>query len=166
MSLTDREIAVARPREKPYCLYDQQGLYLEVHPRGSKYWRVKYYVNKCERRLSLGVYPNVSLKDARLRTNEVRVSVDRGIDPGQVRQAQKVMRELGDEESFSGIAREWLVRKEQVWSQSHAVRVKAMIKRDLNPWLGNRAAREITPPELLVVLRRIEARADVPGLGV
>ena len=131
MSLTDREIAVAKPREKAFCLYDQQGLYLEVHPRGYKYWRVKYYVGSRERRLSLGVYPDVSLKDARLRTKEVRASVDKGIDPGQARRTQKIMRELGDEESFAAIAREWLARKEQVWSQSHAIRVKAMIVRDL-----------------------------------
>ena len=108
MSLSDSAIRSAKPAEKPFRLYDVGGLYLEVSPAGGKLWRLKYRIAGKEKRLSFGVYPDVSLKSARERRDEARKVLAEGIDPGEQRKAQKAASEARALNSFEVICREWL----------------------------------------------------------
>ena len=105
MPLTDTELKKAKPREKPYKLFDGGGLYIEITPNGSKGWRYKYRINGKEKRISLGVYPEVSLKDARFRHSEQRQLVSQGVDPSEKRKATKLARADGMGNTFELIAR-------------------------------------------------------------
>ncbi|MEI7669209.1 MAG: Arm DNA-binding domain-containing protein [Pseudomonadota bacterium] len=108
MSLTEIKCKNAKPSEKARKLSDAAGLYLEVAPNGSKYWRLKYRVAGKEKRLALGVYPEVSLKEARDKQNEARKILQSGIDPSQVRKLDKLKKHLSAENNFESLAREWL----------------------------------------------------------
>jgi hypothetical protein len=105
MSLSDSAIRSAKPKEKAYKLFDGQGLYLEVSPIGSKYWRLKYRFAEKEKRLSIGVYPAVSLKGVRQRN-----SLPRAIDPSANKQAVKTAAKAESENSYEEIAREWYTK--------------------------------------------------------
>src|SRR5690242_21540688 len=105
MPLTDTAIRSAKPRTKPFKLFDGGGLYLEVGPAGGKWWRWKYRYGGKEKRLSFGVYPDVSLKSAREKRDAARQQLAAGIDPGQARKAGKLAQ--AGAESFEAIAREW-----------------------------------------------------------
>ena len=156
MPLTDTAVRAARPRTKARKLFDRGGLYLEVSPAGGKWWRWKYRFGGKEKRLSFGVYPDVSLKLARERRDAVRRQLSDGIDPGQARKAQKLA--LAGAESFEAVAREWHSKFSPRWSDSHSVRTLRRFENDLFPWLGKRSVADIKAPELLSVLRRIESR--------
>ena len=159
MPLTDTAIRAAKPRAKPRKLFDGGGLYLEVSPAGGKWWRWKYRFGGKEKRLSLGVYPDVALKSARERRDAVRQQLATGIDPGQARKAQKLA--LAGADSFEAIAREWHAKFSPGWVARHSYRVLRRFENDLFPWLGKRPVADITAPEVLRVLRRIEGRGAV-----
>lgn len=154
MPLTDTAIRNAKPGTKPKRLFDGGGLYLEVSPAGGKLWRLKYRFGKREKRLALGIYPHVSLKDARAKRDEARKQLAAGIDPG----AQRRAAELQSASSFEALAREWFGKFSPGWSKDHAERVIRRFERDLFPWLGARPICEMTAPELLLALRRLENR--------
>lgn len=156
MPLTDTSIRSAKARGRTFKLFDSGGLYVEVSPRGGKWWRWKYRFAGKERRLSLGVYPDVSLKAARAKRDDMRRELAAGIDPGQARKARQVS--LAGAETFEAIAREWHAKFSFGWVPSHAERIARRLERDLYPWLGARPIGEIKAPELLAVLRRIEGR--------
>jgi len=156
MSLTDTAVRAARPRAKTFKLFDERGLYLEVSPRGGKWWRWKYRFGGKEKRLSLGVYPDVTLKTARAKRDSMRQQLAVGIDPGQARKAEKLSR--AGAESFEAIAREWHARFSPGWVASHSERILKRLENDVFPWLGGRPIDDIRAPELLTVLRRIEDR--------
>ena len=107
MPLTDTAIRNAKPSEKPIRLFDGGGLYLEVSPTGGKWWRLKYRFDRKEKRLSLGVYPDVSLKDARVRRDASRKLLADGIDPSENRKAMKSARADRAANSFEVVARDW-----------------------------------------------------------
>ena len=156
MPLTDTAIRSAKARERSFKLFDSGGLYVEVSPRGGKWWRWKYRLAGKERRLSLGVYPAVSLKSARAKRDDMRRELAAGVDPAQARRARQVG--SADAETFEAIAREWQAKFSSGWVASHADRIARRLERDLYPWLGARPIAEIKAPELLAVLRRIESR--------
>lgn len=161
MPLTDTAIKNAkytRADGKPMRVTDEKGLYLELSPAGSKLWRFKYRFDGKEKRLALGAYPEVSLKDAREKRDSARSLIAKAIDPGIERKIQKSARTKHASNSFEAVAREWLAKNASVWSVSHTENILRRLERDIFPWLGDRPAGEITPPELLAVLRRIEAR--------
>ena len=158
MPLTNTKILNAKPLAKSYKLFDERGLYLEVAPAGGKWWRFKYRYRSKEKRISLGTYPDTSLARARERRDEARIQVAEGLDPSEVKKAQKRQGIESSENSFEVIALEWHVNRAQGWSQIHAENVMGRLKRDVFPWLGKRPVAEITPTELLLVLRRIEER--------
>lgn len=161
MSLTEVSVKTAQGQTKAFRLYDSAGLYLEVTPSGAKYWRFKYrYANK-EKRLALGVYPEIGLKLARQRRDSARQLLNSGIDPSVERRAQKMSRNAAAGNSFEVIAREWLESRRAKWVPAHAVKVLHRIEKNLLPWLGNRPVLEITPPELLAVLRKAEQRGKL-----
>lgn len=161
MPLTDAAIKKARySREdgKPERLSDEKGLYLELSPAGGKLWRLKYRFGGKEKRLALGAYPEITLKAARDRRDDARALLADGIDPGIERKMQKSAKGERDANSFETIAREWLAKNAPTWAASHTNNILGRLERDLFPWLGGRPMAEITAPELLAVLRRIEAR--------
>ena len=154
MPLTNTAIRNAKPRSKRYRLFDSQGLYIEVAPNGGKWWRLKYRIMCKEKRLSLGVYPEVSLKEARAKRDQARRLLSESIDPIEARKAQGV----SDSTSFEAVAREWFVKFTPSWSEGHANRIFRRLENDVFPWLGSRPIDQIDPPELLKVARRIESR--------
>jgi integrase len=159
MPLTDILVRNAKPSAKPARLYDQRGLYIEISPGGGKWWRWKYRYDGREKRLSLGVYPDVSLKAARDKREDARRLLAAGTDPSETRRAQKSARAGRAGNSFEVVTLEWFSKYSVNWAPSHSTRVIRRFERDIFPLLGKRAIEDVKAPELLVVLRRIESRA-------
>ena len=154
--LTDQAIRRANAAERPRKLFDGYGLFLLVSPSGGKWWRLKYRFGGKAKTLSLGVYPTIGLKQARELAYKARQTLARGVDPGAERKAEKARR--SGAESFEGVAREWFKRFSRDWTPEHAETVIQRLEKNVFPWLGTRPVGEIAAPELLAVLRRIEAR--------
>lgn len=161
MPLTDPAVRNAKPTDKPVKLADEKGLFLLVHPNGSKYWRQKYRFGGKEKMLAHGVYPDVTLKEARERRDEARKLLTQGIDPGENRKAIKEARTVGTANSFEVVAREWFGKNCGTWAPSHADKILARLENDVFPWLGGKAVADITAPMVLEVLRRIEKRGTL-----
>lgn len=161
MSLSDTAIKNAKPSAKPIKLSDEKGLFLLVTPTGGKWWRQKFRFEGKEKLLSLGTYPEVSLKDARQRRDDARKLLANGIDPSENRKAVKAAKADRASNSFEVIAREWFKRKSPGWAASNSSKIIARLEKDAFPWLGGRPVADITPPELLKTLRRVEGRGAV-----
>ncbi|OSM07081.1 tyrosine-type recombinase/integrase [Magnetofaba australis] len=161
MPLTDTEIRRVKAEGKTLKLTDGGGMYLEVSPTGRKWWRLKYRFGGKEKRLALGVYPDVTLKAARQKRGDARRLLADGVDPGQHRKAQKAAAIADEQGAFETVAMEWYAKHAPNWTDSNAKRLLSLFKRDIFPWIGARPIGEITPPELLKVLRRIESRGAV-----
>ena len=158
MPLSDTAIRNAKPGDKARKMFDGGGLYLEVAPSGGKWWRLKYRFDGKEKRLSLGVYPDVSLKDARDRRDAARKLLANEIDPSENRKAKKAAKVERAGNSFEVIAREWYAKHSPNWSANHANRIIRRLERDIFPWIGGKPIAEITAPQLLEAIRRIEQR--------
>lgn len=158
MPLTIKATDSASKANKPYRLYDEKGLYLEVSTAGGKLWRLKYRVGGREKRLALGTYPEIDLKTARHQRDEARRHLALGVDPGQYKKSAKeaLFRSTGS--TFEAIATEWHTGQSPIWSEIHSKNVLDRLRQNVFPYLGSEAISEITAPELLKVLRRIEAR--------
>lgn len=174
MKLTEVALRNAKPTAKARKLFDGSGLYLEIQPSGSKYWRLKYRIAGVEKRLSLGVYPQTGLKDARRKALDARKLIAEGQDPSEVRQESKAELARAREEarladaglppagSFEAVARDWMQTIHEVKvSAGHAERTRIRLEQDAFPWIGRRPIGDIEPPELLSVLRRVEARGAI-----
>jgi integrase len=158
MPLTNTTIRNAKAGKKTLKFFDERGLYLEVSPTGGKWWRLKYRFGGKEKRLSLGIYPDVALKDARDRRDDSRKLLADGIDPSEYRKATKAAQTDRNANSFELITREWFAKYSPTWAPNHGTRLIRLFERDIFPWLGSKPISEITAPDLLAVLRRIEAR--------
>mgnify|MGYP001385162852 CR=1 FL=1 len=152
--LSDTAVRRANPKEKPYKLTDEKGLYLLVTPSGGKLWRINYRFEGRQKTLALGSFPDVSLKRAREKRDEARTLLAEGIDPSLHKKATKA----AESDSFEAVAREWHLKFSSGWTPLHAERILRRFERDIFPWLGKLPIREINAPELLAVLRRIEDR--------
>lgn len=161
--LTASDVANAKPQAKPYKLADERGLYLLVLAAGGKYWRMKYRRpgTRTEAGLAFGVYPDVSLKQARERREQARKLLADGIDPGAQRQADKAERQAVAANTFEAIAREFIERRLTDKSAVHRGNVQRRLERDVFPYLGRRPVSAITAPEILDVARKLEARGAV-----
>ena len=159
--LTETKIKTLKPGEKTKKVFDSHGLYLEVSPAGGKWWRLKYRYAGKEKRLSLGVYPEVGLKDAREQRDEMRRLLRQGVDPSQNRQSMKASQQDRSQGSFEVVAREWFQKYSKSWAPNHADRIIQRLERDIFPWLGTKTMEEIKAPELLSVIRKIESRGAV-----
>ncbi len=157
MPLTDAKVRAAKPQAKDYKLSDEKGLFLLVTATGSRRWRLKYRVAGKEKLLALGVYPDVSLAQARQAREEARSLLAQGVDPALHRKAAKAAQQEASAHSFQAVALEWLEKRGRK-SPTGDERLHRILKNDLFPVLGSRPVGEITPPELLKALRRIEAR--------
>ena len=161
MPLTDTAIRNAKPGDKPRKISDGRGLYLEVAPSGGKWWRLKYRHNGKEKRISLGVYPEVSLQEARKRRETTRSLIANGIDPSEHRQNQKLEDERQTANGFEQIAREWYEQQKPSWTADHAITVIRRLEVNVFPWLGAKTITDISAPELLTCLRRVESRGAI-----
>ena len=158
MPLTDTTVRNAKPADKVRRMFDGGGLYLEIAPRGGKWWRLKFRFEGKEKRISLGVYPDVSLKKARERREAARKLLADGVNPSDNRKAQKETQLEKAANSLEVIAREWHKKQSTTWSARHSDGIIKRLERDIFPWLGKKAISELTPKELLTALRRVEER--------
>lgn len=158
MKLTIKAVGAAKPREKPYKLADGNGMFLLVNPNGSKYWRLKYYFNGKEKLLSLGVYPEVSLKEARERTLSARMLLREGMDPSALRKQDRAAETANYTHTFKAMAYDYMSVRANQWSERYAKDVKSIMERNVIPTIGNKAVNQITPQEVLSILRKIEDR--------
>lgn len=158
--LTEAECknAICPPDRKQARFTDSGGMYLQVSPTGSKRWFLKYRVDRKEKQMALGSYPDVSLKSARLARDAAKLQRSKGADPVQVRKIEKLKATRNTGDTFKAIALEWYGKQAPQWSDSHAGRMLRQFERDLFPWIGDRPISQIHAMELLAVLQKIEAR--------
>lgn len=177
MALTMAKINAAKPTSKPFKLADEKGLYLLVHPNGSLYWRLDYRFAGKRKTLALGVMPETTLKEARVKRDDARKQISDGIDPAEARktekytvveqarqksEAAKIEQMIQDGDalpgSFEEIALEWFAKQESGWAASHSSKIINRFRADVFPYMGRTPVAEITAPEVLRVLERIESR--------
>lgn len=161
MPLTITAVRNAKPKTKPYKIADERGMYLEIMPNGSKYWRMKYRHCGKEKRLALGVYPDVALADARDKRDQARKQLANGIDPGVAKQAEKRTARAETQDSFEALAREWFAKYSPSWAATHSNKIIRRLERDIFPWMGKQPIAQISAQDLLAVLRRIESRGAI-----
>lgn len=156
--LTDKEVRSAAPRETPYRVRDDKGLWLQINPNGSKLWRYRYEFSGKEKMLAFGRYPDVSLATARKERDAARTLLAQGMDPGAekaIRKAQNVSASLT---TFRAVAEDWLTVMRGKWTHKHAHGVELSLKRNIYPTFGKIPIRSITAPMVLAHLRKIEAQ--------
>jgi integrase len=158
--LTDTKVRTIKPAEKPKKLFDGGGLFLLVTPTGGKLWRLKYRFGGIEKLLALGAYPQTSLADARQKRDQARALMLNGVDPRDIKKAQKAAG-AQENETFEVIAREWHTKFSASWAASHSNKIIRRFELYVFPWLGDRQIKSITAPDLLTVLRRIEAKGTL-----
>lgn len=161
MPLTDLAVRKAKAQDKAYSLRDEDGLYLVVTPAGGKLWRYDYRFEGKYKTLSYGKYPTLTIARARERHLEARTALAEGIDPAAKKQAEKTARKIAPSNSFDVIALSWFEKYMVGKSESHRERTLNRLKTDVFPWLGKKPIDEISAQELLVCLRRIEARGAI-----
>ncbi|QBH98444.1 DUF4102 domain-containing protein [Limnobaculum zhutongyuii] len=164
MKLNARQVETSKPKEKDYKLTDGGGLYLLVKANGSKYWRLKYRIAGKEKLLAVGVYPDTSLADARLKREEARKLIAAGEDPSEQRKAEKQAQKVSVENTFEAIAREWHKSKADRWSIRYRDEIISTFEGDIFPFIGKRPIADIKPMELLETLRRMEKRGALEKL--
>jgi len=157
-------VDTSKAKDKAYKLSDGGGLYLLVNTNGSRYWRLKYRVAGKEKLLALGVYPDVSLADARAKRDEAKRTLAAGGDPGEVKQTEKQAKILAVSNSFEALAIEWHEHKRPNWSQGYASDILEYLQKDVFPFIGKRAIAEIKAAEMLLVLRKMEQRGVLDKL--
>lgn len=157
MPLSDAAIRRVKATQKQQKLSDGGGLFLLVHPNGSRYWRWKYRVNGKEKLLGMGIYPEVSLAKAREAREDARRLLASGVDPSEHRKAATASGAVADGESFEVITREWLSGRP--WVPAYGKKVIAWFEKDVFPYIGARRAGDLKASDYLQVARRMEARA-------
>lgn len=153
MALTDIKVRTAKPMDKQYKLTDGSGMHLLVHPNGSKYWRLQYRFGGKQKMLALGVYPEVSLADARARRDEARKLLANSIDPGDKKKNDRV--ELEEARTFEQLAIEWHATNKK-WSEEHSRRVLKSLEDNLFPAIGKRNIAELKTRDLLAPIKAVE----------
>jgi integrase len=158
--LTDAKVRTIKPAEKPQKLFDGGGLFLLVTPTGGKLWRLKYRFGGIEKLLAIGAYPQTSLAEARQKRDQASALMLNGVDPSDTKKAQKAAG-AQETETFEVIAREWHTKFSASWAASHGDKIIRRLELYVFPWLGDRPIKSITAPDLLTVLRRIEAKGTL-----
>ena len=152
--LNEARIRASRPKDRPYKVFDERGLFMLVTPSGGRLWRFRYRLGGVEKLLTLGAYPDVSLKRAREKRDDARKLVADEVDPSAKRQAERT----AQADTFEAIATEWLnLQRAKLVAETISI-LEARLKTYLHPYLGTRPISAIAVQELLAVLRRIEAR--------
>ncbi|WP_260291429.1 tyrosine-type recombinase/integrase [Proteus vulgaris] len=158
MPLTDIQIRKANPKEKPYTLNDGNGLSLLVEPNGSKGWRFRYRFAGKPKMISLGVYGQVTLAEARKKRDEAKKQLAENINPSDARKSEKIALRYATENTFYAVAMEWHSSKCSTWSDGYANEILRCFENDIFPYIGKRPIDQIAPLELLAVLQKIEKR--------
>lgn len=158
MPLSDAKLRNLKPGDKQAKYFDGDGLYLLTTPAGGKGWRFKYRIGGKEKLLSFGTYPEIGLGEARQRREEARQQVAKGIDPSEIRKAQKAAKAESATNCLEVVAREWISKQRNIWSPANVTVVTRNLETNVFPWIGNRPVAELKAPELLKVLRRMEER--------
>ena len=161
MKLTAIQVKTAKPKDKSYKLYDGMGLFLEVSPKGHKWWRYKYRIDGKEKKFALGVYPEVSLKDAREKLLDARKLVKENIDPVAHRRKTRMERTSERELQFEILARQWHEKYKGTVSKKHSKDVLHRLEKDIFPFIGKKPIAEITANEFLKILERVQKRGAV-----
>lgn len=161
MPLSDMAIKNAEPKDKKYKLTDKDGLYLLVLPNGGKYFKYDYRFGGLKKEYSIGVYPKISLKEARLILIEAKALLSKGINPNEVKKAHKINIIKETEHTFQIIALEWFEKNKVKWTTKHAADKWHKLERDVFPFIGNSPIKTITAPTLLSAIRLIEARGAI-----
>lgn len=161
MALTDTAIKAAKHGPKPIKLFDERGLFLLLQPSGGKLWRLKYRILGKEKKLSLGVYPDVSLKMARNRRDEARIMIAEGIDPSLEKKRDAEAEKLGASNTFKSVADEYIAKSEKEGRAAVTIKKTKWLLSLMEPDLGNRAIADITPAELLVSLQKVESKGHL-----
>ncbi len=158
MKLNNTQIKALKPKDKQYKVSDGRGLNLVIHPNGSKYWRLFYRFEGKQKTLALGVYPMISLAEARDQTMEAKTLIAQGIDPSAAKRQTKEKRD--DKFNFKNIARLW--RNESVenkeWSRNHELKVWRTLEMNVFPYFGHKDIKDISAPEIKEVLKQMEKR--------
>lgn len=167
MSLTDTKIRNAKPKEKPYKLMDELGLYLLVSVGGSKLWRFRFWLHGKEGLFSIGLYPEISLAEARVERDRARGLVKKGLHPVRERKTEHLRQAFAANNTFEAIAREWIEQKSVKWAEVRRKRVKRTLEKEVFPDLGAVPIKEISSARLLPILQEIAKRpAPVTALLV
>ena len=153
MALTDIKVRTAKPTDKQYKLTDGSGMHLLVHPNGSKYWRLQYRFDGKQKMLALGVYPDVSLADARTRRDDARNLLANNIDPGDKKKSDKIEQE--EARTFEQLAVEWYATNKK-WSEEHSRRVLKSLEDNLFPAIGKRNIADLKTRDLLAPIKAVE----------
>lgn len=164
MPLSDTTIRTAKPRDKLYRLTDANGLCLEVTTTGSKLWRYRYRFNGGAKMLALGAYPAVTLLKARQLRDGARQLLIEGIDPGERRKTAKQAQRV-EGLTFETLAREWFAYNAPRWAESTTYKAKLYLENDLIPGIGSRPVKTITRPDLVELVRKVEARGTLNAAG-
>jgi integrase len=156
--LSDIQVKSAKPKVRDYKLNDGFGLYLLITPTGGKLWRFDYRHDAKRKTMAFGAYPAITLADARQRRDDAKKLLANGVDPSEVKKAQKAATVAETENSFEVVAREWHGKFSGQWSPGHAKTTMDRLERDVFPWLGAKPVTDVKPVDLLAVLRRVESR--------
>jgi len=159
--LSDTKIRAAKPREKPYKLFDADGLFMVITPSGGRWWRQRYKYAGKEQLLSLGVYPEIGLADAREKGAAVRKKLANGIDPSADRKTQRAALVDSKANTFKAVAIAWHTKFRPQWSAGHAERILQRLEDNAFPLLGAKAIRDVTSNDVLACLDRMEKRGAV-----
>lgn len=155
MALTDTAIRTRKPATKPIKLADGGGLYLLLQPNGARWWRLDYRFNGKRKTVSMGVYPDTGLADARTKRDTARKLLAQGVDPGAHRKAAKAAGEESASNSFETVAREWLANKAHAWTASHLGKQEGRLSKHAFPWIGKRPIAELGVTDLRPLLDRM-----------
>jgi integrase len=161
MKLTVLQVKNAKATTKQTKMADGSGMFLLVHPNGSKYWRLKYYFAGKEKILALGVYPHVSLSDARERVAEAKKLLANNADPGLIKKTQKLEAVKAAANTFEAVALEWHEKQSAKWVPQNAARNRSILVRNVFPYIGIIPISQVTAAQLLDVLKRIEKRGII-----
>lgn len=155
MALTDIKVRSAKPQEKEYTLVDGDGMFLLIHPNGSKYWRFRFRFGGKQHLMAFGVYPETSLADARQKREEARRLVAAGIDPREHKRAVKE-EQAKEAITFESVAREWHATNKK-WSEDHSRRVLKSLEDNLFLAIGKSSIEELKTRDLLAPIKVVEA---------
>lgn len=161
MALSDKQIRNAKPEDKKYKLSDGDNLYLQILPSGGKSWLYRYRINGKSKETTFGQYPLVSLKEARIKRDELKRKVFDGSDVAAERRLEKIAKQHSDERTFKAVGREWYQKHSTDWSESQQSRTHNRLEKDVYPFIGTKDIKDVTAPELLAVLRMVEGRGAI-----
>ena len=162
--LSDAKLRSAKPAAKQYKLYDGGGLFLLIHPNGSRYWRLKYRLAGKEKLFAVGIYPEMGLADARGQALDARRLIRQGSDPVVERRRQRAGKATSTAETFQAIGEEWVASRTDIWSATYRDAIRSALAANLFPQIGGLPVRAINVPILREALLLMERRGALVAL--